>query len=81
MALDTLGHLLAVQESVPPMHKSAHTVRSGSRSAACHQRIGLTQAFVDQGYNEQEPAQAARQKGIQLHGINAQRGCHATQCR
>lgn len=68
MAVNTLGHLLAVH--VTPAHKQerAHV---GELAQLVQRVTGDTVkvAFADQGYTGQDPAQAAQAQGIDLHVV------------
>ncbi|MFD2404747.1 IS5 family transposase [Azorhizophilus paspali] len=68
MAVDTLGHLLAVHVT-PANEQERAQVRSLARQVqqATGQTVKL--AFVDQGYTGHDPAQAAQEEGIQLHVV------------
>ena len=68
MAVDTLGHLLAVQVTAANAQERAQ-VRSLAQEVQYVTGESVTLAFVDQGYTGQEPAQAAQQEGMQLHVI------------
>ncbi|MFD2406248.1 IS5 family transposase [Azorhizophilus paspali] len=68
MAVDTLGHLLAVHVT-PANEQERAQVRSLAQQVqqATGQTVKL--AFVDQGYTGHDPAQAAQEEGIQLHVV------------
>ncbi|MFD2405202.1 IS5 family transposase [Azorhizophilus paspali] len=68
MAVDTLGHLLAVHVT-PANEQERAQVRSLARQVqqATGQTVKL--AFVDQGYTGHDPAQAAQEEGIQPHVV------------
>ncbi|MGV1108072.1 IS5 family transposase [Xanthomonas translucens] len=68
MAVDTLGHLLAVQVTPANEQERAH-VRSLAQEVQHVTGDTVTVAFVDQGYTGQEPAQAAQEEGIDLHVV------------
>ena len=65
MAVDTLGHLLALHVT-PANEQDRAQVRELAKSiqAVAEEKVEL--AFVDQGYTGTEPAAAAAQEGIQL---------------
>jgi transposase len=68
MAVDTLGHLLALHVT-PANEQDRAQVGELAKSiqAAVEQKVEL--AFVDQGYTGSEPAAAAAQEGIQLEVV------------
>lgn len=68
MAVDTLGHLLALHVSPANEQERAHV---GEVAQAVQRVTGETVevAFVDQGYTGEEPAQAAAAHGIQLEVV------------
>jgi transposase len=68
IAVDTLGHLLAV--GVTPANKQDRA-QVGQLTAAVQAVVQepVQVAFVDQGYTGEEPAAAAQQAGIQLQVI------------
>jgi transposase len=68
MAVDTLGHLLAAQVT-PANEQERAQVRALAREVQRVTSETVTVAFADQGYTGQEPAQAAREKGIDLRVI------------
>lgn len=68
MAVDTLGHLLAVQVT-PANEQERAQVRSLAQEVRHVTGETVKVAFVDQGYTGQEPADAAREEGIQLHVV------------
>ncbi len=68
MAVDTLGHLLAVQVT-PANEQERAQVRSLAQEVQHVTGDTVTVAFVDQGYTGQEPAQAAQEEGIDLHVV------------
>jgi transposase len=68
MAVDTLGHLLALH--VTPANEQDRTQvgeLAKSIQAVVEEKVEL--AFVDQGYTGTEPAAAAAQEGIQLEVV------------
>ena len=68
LAVDTLGYLLAAQ--VTPAHEQERAqVRSLAQEVQRVTGQTVTLAFVDQGYTGEEPAQAAREEGIELHVV------------
>ena len=68
MAVDTLGHLLALHVT-PANEQDRAQVRELAKSiqAVAEEKVEL--AFVDQGYTGSEPAAAAAQEGIQLEVV------------
>jgi len=68
MAVDTLGHLLAVQVT-PANEQERAQVRSLAQEVQHVTGETVKVAFVDQGYTGQEAADAAREEGIQLHVV------------
>jgi transposase len=66
--MDTLGHLLALI-ATPANEQERAQVAALARDVqkACGQSVQL--AFVDQGYTGDEPAQAAKEHGIQLEVV------------
>ncbi|MCE4356670.1 IS5 family transposase, partial [Xanthomonas hortorum pv. pelargonii] len=71
MAVDTLGHLLAVQVT-PANEQERAQVRSLAQEVQHVTGETVKIAFVDQGYTGEEPAQAAKEEGIELHVIKLQ---------
>jgi len=71
MAVDTLGHLLAVQVT-PANEQERAQVRSLDQEVQHVTGETVKIAFVDQGYTGEEPAQAAKEEGIELHVIKLQ---------
>ncbi|PPT90856.1 transposase, partial [Xanthomonas arboricola] len=71
MAVDTLGHLLAVQVT-PANEQERAQVRSLAKEVQHVTGETVKIAFVDQGYTGEEPAQAAKEEGIELHVIKLQ---------
>ncbi|VFR29301.1 Mobile element protein [plant metagenome] len=69
MAVDTLGHLLAVQ--VTPANEQERA-QVGAVAKKIQHVTGqtVTLAFVDQGYTGKDPAAAALEEGIELHVVN-----------
>lgn len=77
IAVDTLGHLLALI-ATPANEQERAQVAALARDVqeACGQSVQI--AFVDQGYTGEEPAQAAKEHGIRLEVVKhaeAKRGC------
>jgi transposase len=68
MAVDTLGHLLALHVT-PATEQDRAQVGQLAQAVqeATHQAVEL--AYVDQGYTGDQPAQAARDQGIQLEVV------------
>lgn len=68
MAVDTLGHLLAVH--VTPANEQERS-QVGELAQQVQTVTGQTVsiAFADQGYTGQDPAQAAKAQGIELHVV------------
>ena len=68
LAVDTLGHLLALRVTPANEQERAHV---GALAGAVQQVTGQTVelAFVDQGYTGPEPAAAAAAQGIQLEVV------------
>jgi hypothetical protein len=82
MAVDTLGHLLALHVTPASADDRAKVERlAGTVQAVTGDRIEV--AFVDQGYTGSTPAEAACKHGIELEVVKlpeAKRGfvlCHA----
>ncbi|MBB5866517.1 IS5 family transposase [Xanthomonas sp. 3058] len=71
MAVDTLGHLLAVQVT-PANEQERAQVRSLAQEVQHVTGKTVKIAFVDQGYTGEEPAQAAKEEGSELHVIKLQ---------
>lgn len=68
MAVDTLGHLLALHVTPANVDDRAEV----SRLAAAVQDVtgeSVTLAYVDQGYTGEAPAEAARKQGIALEVV------------
>jgi len=65
---DTLGQLLAVQVT-PADEQERAQVRSLAQEVQHVTGETVKVAFVDQGYTGQEPADAAREEGIELHVV------------
>ena len=77
MAVDTLGHLLALH--VTPANEQDRA-QVGQLAKSIQEVVAekVELAFVDQGYTGTEPAAAAAQEGIQLEVVKhhqAKRGC------
>jgi transposase len=77
VAVDTLGHLLALH--VTPANEQDRT-QVAQRSAAVQAATGgmVDQAYVDQGYTGEQPAADATAHGLQLEVVklpDAKRGC------
>lgn len=68
VAVDTLGHLLAVQVT-PTDEQERAQVRSLTQELQHVTGENVKLAFVDQDYTGQEPAEAARGEGIELHVV------------
>ena len=68
LAVDTLGHLLALRVT-PANEQDRAQVGELAKAiqAATEEKVEL--AFVDQGYTGSEPAEAAAQAGIQLEVV------------
>lgn len=68
IAVDTLGQLLAVR--VTPANEQERA-QVGALARQIQQATGqaVKVAFADQGYTGEEPAEAARDEGIELHVI------------
>jgi transposase len=68
MAVDTLGHLLALHVTPADVDDRAEV---GRLAAAIQDATGetVTLAYVDQGYTGEKPAAAARAEGIELHVV------------
>jgi transposase len=68
MAVDTLGHLLALHVTPADVDDRAEV---GRLAAAIQDTTGetVTLAYVDQGYTGEKPAAAARAEGIELHVV------------
>jgi transposase len=68
MAVDTLGHLLALHVTPATAQDRAQVGQLAQAvQEATHQAVEL--AYVDQGYTGDQPAQAARDQGIQLEVV------------
>jgi transposase len=77
VAVDTLGHLLALL--VTPANEQDRA-QVGELAAAVQEVTGehVELAYVDAGYTGDEPEQAAKEHGIRLHVVKlseAKRGC------
>jgi transposase len=68
MAVDTLGHLLALRVT-PANEQERAQVRALAQDVQRATGETVKVAFVDQGYTGQEPAQAAQAEGIDLQVI------------
>jgi len=68
MAVDTLGHLLAVQVT-PANEQERAQVRSLAQEVQHVTGETVKVAFVDQDYTGQEPADATREESIELHVV------------
>jgi len=68
MAVDTLGQLLAVHMTLANEQERAQ-VGELARQVQQATRQTVKVAFADQGYTSEEPAQAARDEGIELQVI------------
>ena len=66
MAVDTLGHLLAVHVT-PANEQERAQVGELAQQVQAVTGETVSVAFADQGYTGQDPAQAARAQGIDLH--------------
>jgi transposase len=68
IAVDTLGHLLALHVTPANEQDRAHVEQLAE---AVQQATGesVELAYVDQGYTGEKPAQAAQQRGIQLEVV------------
>lgn len=68
LAVDTLGHLLALHVT-PASEQDRHQVAQLAEAvqAATHQSVTL--AYVDQGYTGEASAEAAAAQGIELHVV------------
>ncbi len=68
MAVDTLGHLLALHVT-PANEQDRDQVGQLAQAVqeVSNQEVSL--AYVDQGYTGQKPAQAAQERGIELEVI------------
>ena len=68
MAVDTLGHLLALHVAPATEQDRAHVEQLGREvQDACNDSVEL--AFVDQGYTGDKPAEAAEANGIRLEVV------------
>jgi transposase len=72
MAVDTLGHLLALHVTPANVDDRAEV---GRLAEAIQDVTGenVTLAYVDQGYTGAKPAEAARSQGIELQVVNCPR--------
>ncbi|OBU69148.1 transposase [Stenotrophomonas maltophilia] len=68
MAVDTLGHLLAVQVT-PANEQERAQVRALAQEVQDVTGETVKLAYVDQGYTGKDPAEAAREEGIELHVV------------
>src|SRR5690606_16912569 len=68
VAVDTLGHLLALRVT-PANEQDRAQVKSLAQATqeATDQSVEI--AYVDQGYTGEDAAEAAQQHGIQLHVV------------
>ncbi len=75
LAVDTLGHLLALH--VTPANEQDRT-QVGDLSAAVQEATGqrVDLAFVDQGYTGEAAAHAAHEQGIRLHVVTLPEAKH-----
>jgi transposase len=68
VAVDTLGHLLALVATPANEQERAQVAALAEQvQAVCGQSVQV--AFVDQGYTGSEPAQAAQEQGIRLEVV------------
>lgn len=68
MAVDTLGHLLALHVTPANVDDRAEVGRLAEAIQEATDE-SVTLAYVDQGYTGEAPAEAAKQQGISLHVI------------
>src|SRR5262249_2609440 len=62
LAVDTLGHFLALHVTPPTVDDRAEAIQEATGE-------GVTLAYVDQGYTGEKPADAAKQQGIALEVV------------
>ena len=75
MAVDTLGHLLALHVTAADQQDRAQVKRLATRvQAATGDTVQV--AFVDQGYTGDDPAQQAASQGIQLEVVKLPHAKH-----
>jgi transposase len=74
-AVDTLGHLLAVQVT-PANEQDRAQVAELAKAVQTVTEQNVEVAFVDQGYTGQEPAQAAADAGIRLEVVKHHEAKH-----
>jgi transposase len=68
LAVDTLGHLLALQVTPANEQERAQVAQLAEAvQEATGDRVEVV--FVDQGYSGEEPAEAARQHGLRLEVV------------
>ena len=68
VAVDTLGHLLAVRVTAANEQERAQVAELAAKVQEVTQQ-NVTLAFVDQGYTGPEPAEAAQEQGIALEVV------------
>ena len=68
MAVDTLGHLLAMH-STPASEQERAQVAELAKAVQEETGESVQIAFVDQGYTGEQPAEAAQEQGIQLEVV------------
>src|SRR5919206_3804179 len=68
MAVDTLGHLLAMH-STPANEQERAQVAELAKAVQEETGESVQIAFVDQGYTGEQPAEAAQEQGIQLEVV------------
>jgi transposase len=75
IAVDTLGHLLAVRVT-PANEQDRAQVAQLAQEVQSVTEQNVEVAFVDQGYTGEEPAQAASQEGIRLEVVKHHEAKH-----
>lgn len=75
MAVDTLGHLLALKVT-PANEQDRAQVAELAFAVQTATEENVRVAFVDQGYTGEEPAQAAEQAGIELRVVKHHEAKH-----
>ena len=68
MAVDTLGNLLALRVT-PADEQERAQVEALAEAVQAATGESVQPAYVDQGYTGEEPAEAARRHGIELHVV------------
>lgn len=75
IAVDTLGHLLALRVT-PANEQDRAQVAQLAQAVQAETEESVEVAFVDQGYTGEDPAQAAAQEGIRLEVVKHHEAKH-----